>query len=273
MTKILEAYGDEASAKDGGFVFQAIVSHSIKWEIVNGETRIDPKQINAVLHQVDIFPDIKFTEGHATLNYVILSEVNLLKRKFELASEAIKKRLNLEYAEELKRLNGAGTILTANKKHEVDAKYFANTYYEVTLSTNRLVLREVSTSGLNSGSPRIVLKVSTGMVDSLDGAAAPTWDAFSIKAEGLGYDLIIKNDSDPIASIKEYDEVEKIEDVVFRTIVPSLILEFKGDRIAIDTYSNRSALITANVNKDYVNLFNVEDETKHKPAESSTENK
>ena len=63
MRELFEKYGDSTSAKDGGFVFQAIVSHEIKWEISGGETRIDPKGINSVLHRVDLFPDLKFTEG------------------------------------------------------------------------------------------------------------------------------------------------------------------------------------------------------------------
>ena len=49
MSKLFEKYGDEASAKDGGFVFQAIVSHEVKWEIEDGETKIDPKKI-LVIH-------------------------------------------------------------------------------------------------------------------------------------------------------------------------------------------------------------------------------
>ena len=33
-----EAYSTETSAKDGGAIFQAIVSHNLSWEIKNGDT-------------------------------------------------------------------------------------------------------------------------------------------------------------------------------------------------------------------------------------------
>ena len=108
MNSLFEKYGDEASAKDGGFVFQAIISHDVKWEIVNGETKIDPKKINSTLHQVDVFPDIKLSEGSALSTYVMLSEVNILKRKFELASEALKKRIRPEYRQEIESLKKIG---------------------------------------------------------------------------------------------------------------------------------------------------------------------
>ena len=84
--KLFEATG-EAGAKDGGFVFQAILSYRLTWQIVDGETRFDQKNVNARLHQVDVFPDLKFMQGWATLNYAVLSEVTLLKRKIDLATE------------------------------------------------------------------------------------------------------------------------------------------------------------------------------------------
>jgi hypothetical protein len=258
MKCLFEKYGDEASAKDGGFVFQAIISHDVKWEIVNGETKIDPKKINSTLHQIDVFPDIKLSEGSALSTYVMLSEVNILKRKFELASEALKKRISPEYRKEVESLKTQG--LSAEQRKSLNAKYFQNTYYEASVNTNHLVLREVSTSGLDSGSPKITLKISTGMVDTLDAKPTKTWEAFTIKVDGSS-DMIITNQTESIASIQEFDEIEKVNDVVFRTILPSLLLEFKGDRVAIDTLSNRSAQVAVGALTDYENLFSVSDKT------------
>lgn len=268
MQTLLEHAG-EASAKDGGFVFQAVISHTVKWEIIGGETKIDPKKILATLHQVDLFPDMKFTGGDATLTYVILSEVNLLKRKFELASEAIKKRLKPEYEQEI---IGLGQEASGTKKSETNRKHFDRTYYEVTLSTDRIVLREVSASGLDSGNARVTLKISTGMVDTFNGQPTRSWDAFNIKVDGSA-SLEIRNEIEPLAGIKEYDEVEKIEDPVFQTIVPSLILDFKGDRVAIDNYSNRSSQIAAYAVVDYDKLFVVDEEKKKETALSQQGNK
>lgn len=259
MNELFEKYRDEASAKDGGFVFQAIVSHDVKWEIVNGETKIDPKKINCTLHQVDIFPDTRLTEGSALSTYVILSEVNILKRKFDLASEALKKRISPGYKQEIDAIKASGG--TAQQIQEINAKHFQNTYYEATLLTDHLVLREVSTSGLDSGSPRITLKISTGMVDTLDAKPTKTWDAFTIKIDGSA-SKSITNSTEKIATIQEFDEIEKVNDVVFRTILPSLLLEFKGDRVAIDTLSNRSSQTAVGTEVDYENLFNLEDPTK-----------
>lgn len=258
MNELFEKYGDEASAKDGGFVFQAIISHEVKWEIANGETKIDPKKINSTLHQVDVFPDIKLNEGSALSTYVMLSEVNILKRKFELASEALKKRINPAYRQEIESLKTKG--LTSEQRKELNLKHFQNTYYEATVKTDHLVLREVSTSGLDSGSPRITLKISTGMVDTLDAKPAKTWDAFTVSVDGSSQ-MTITNGSEAIAKIQEFDEIEKVNDVVFRTILPSLLLEFKGDRVFIDTLSNRSAQVAVGSLTDYENLFNVSDKT------------
>lgn len=258
INQLFEKYGDEASAKDGGFVFQAIVSHDVKWEIVNGETKIDPKKINSTLHQVDVFPDIKLTEGSALSTYVMLSEVNILKRKFELASEAVKKRISPAYRQEIEALKLKG--ISSEQRKELNQKHFQNTYYEATVNTDNLVLREVSTSGLDTGSPRITLKISTGMVDTLDAKPAKTWDAFTVKVDGSA-SMVINNAAEQISSIQEFDEIEKTNDVVFRTILPSLVLEFKGDRVFIDTLSNRSAQVAVGSLTDYENLFNVSDKT------------
>ena len=259
MTDIINLYENEVSAKDGGFVFQAIVSHEVKWEIVNGETKIDPKWINTILHRVDIFPDIKFTEGAATSSYIILSEVNILKRKFELASEALKKRINPEYAQEVNQFLKSG--VTDVTKADINSKYFKNTYFEVKLITDQLVLREVSTSGIDTGAQTIAIKISTGMVDALDGQPVKSWDSFKVKVDGSA-SLEIINSEESISGITEYDNIENVNDVVFRTILPSLMLEFRGDRVSIDTYSHRSTQVIARTAIDYENIFNVEDTTK-----------
>jgi hypothetical protein len=352
MNKVFEkAYSDEISSKDGGFIFQAILNYDIQWSIIDGETALDQKNIQGWLNQVDVFPDMKFDEGHATLTYVILSEVNLLKRKFELASEAIKRLLNPDYAKEMegiqvedkpedevpspvetditaddwnnllpagppaplglpespkrleqgqlalpespKRLGqgqlalpespkrlGQGqkalpasesrvnevlftTKLTSAQIKEINDKYFKNTHYDVRFTVNRIVLREVSTSGLDTGSPNVTLKLSTGMVDTLNGAAINSWDGFKVKVTGKNtiinnQSLTIDNTTDPkISEILVYDPIENINELIFRTILPSLVLEFKGDRVQIDTYSNRSSQISIRSNIDFDNLFNI----------------
>lgn len=267
MFELFEKYGDEAGAKDGGFVFQAVVSHNITWEIKNGEAVIDPKKIKCVLHRLDLFPDLRFTEGHATSTYVILSEVNILKRKFDLASEAIKKRINPEYEQELQSLEkGENPGL---KKQEISAKYFNNTYFEATLKTRNIVLREVSSSGLNSGSPSVTLKVSTGMVDTLDGVKVGSWEKISLDVAGTKRMQINDASQEKISEIREFDEIENINDLIFRTIIPSLVIEFKGDRVAIDTYSNRSAEIAVGASIDYDRLFDKSDPTKEKKKDSA----
>lgn len=268
MYKLLEdKYGEEAGAKDGGFVFQAIISHEVKWEIRDGEVKIDPKKINCTLHQVDVFPDIRFTNGSATSTYVILSEVNILKRKFEMASEAVKKRINPQYRQELETLLQTGE--TALQRQELNQKYFKNTYFEASLKTNRVVLREVSSSGIDSGSPRITLKLSTGMVDSLDNTPINSWDSFILNVDGSASITITNSGEDPISTIQETDSVENVNDLIFRTIIPSLVLEFKGDRVAIDSFTNRSARVASTLETDYDNLFNVEDRTKTTSTEGA----
>jgi hypothetical protein len=269
MQNLFEAkYGDEVSAKDGGFVFQAIISHEIKWEIRDGEVAIDPKKINCTLHQVDVFPDLKFKAGSATSTYVILSEVNILKRKFELASEAIKKRINLEYGKELESLIASGE--SSAKKKELNDKYFKNTYFEPTLYTNKIVLREVSSSGINSGSPRITLKLSTGMVNTLDNQPINSWDSFLLTVDGSATLKISNQSEEPISTIQEYDSVENVNDLIFRTIVPSLVLELKGDSVTIDSFTQRSTRVASVTEIDYENLFNVKDQTIAKSPEETT---
>ena len=198
MNRLFESNNGSASAKDGGFVFQAIVSHKIQWKIVEGLTVFDPKHVNTELHTLDVFPDIKLKDGYATSTYVLLSEVNILKRKFDLASEAIKKILNPEYAKYVNDPENVG--LSNDKLQAMNHEYFSKTSYDISLLTNHIVLREVSTSGLVSGSPRITLKISTGMVDTLDGKRTPTWEAFRINIGGSYRGTI---GSDKIATIRE----------------------------------------------------------------------
>jgi hypothetical protein len=346
MNRVFErAYSDEISSKDGGFIFQAILNYDLSWSIIDGETALDQKNILGWLHQVDAFPDMRFDEGHATLTYVILSEVNLLKRKFELASEAIKRLLNPDYAKEMdgiadttepevpkpvesdltdedwqntlpsgdteklglpepqkrleagqkqlgpgqkqlgpgqkmlpepqKRLPAASesrvdevlftTKLTSAQIKAINDKYFSNTRYEVRFTVNRMVLREVSTSGLDSGAPSVTLKLSTGMVDTLDGAAINSWDGFKVEVTGKNtllnnQKLVIDNKTEPkISEILVYDPIENVNELIFRTILPSLVLEFKGDRTAIDNYSNRSSQVSIRSTIDFDNLFNIEE--------------
>lgn len=262
MNELLESYSGNTSAKDGGFVFQAIVSNSVSWSIKNGETVIDPKRIFCTLHQVDVFPDITLQSGEAGLAYVLLSEVNILKRKFELASEAIKKRIFPEYADAI-----ASEIKSSADLKKVNDRFFNNTFFDVELTTDRLVLREVSTSGLDSGSPSITLKISTGMVDNLDGESIGTWDKFKIKVDGSAT-FEITNDLERISQIIEYDSVERVDDIIFRTIVPSLSLNFKGDRVSIDTYTNRSADVASILDTDYDNLFSIGEATQKEELEN-----
>jgi hypothetical protein len=292
MNKIFEkSYSDELSAKDGGFIFQAILNYDLRWSIVDGETVLNQNDIQGWLNQVDVYPDMKFTEGFATLSYVILSEVNLLKRKFELASEAIKRIINPEYAAEMDG-NPAGekpnpevpkpvetntiqqespsqinevlftTKLTSAQIKEINNKHFKNTTYKIQFTVDRIVLREVSTSGLDSGSPNVTLKLSTGMVDTLDGKAIDSWNGFNIKIAGKT-SININNTSDPkISEILIYDPIENLNELIFRTILPSLTLEFRGDRVQIDTYSNRSTQISIRSTIDFDNLFNIEEAPK-----------
>jgi hypothetical protein len=331
MDKIFEkAYSDEASAKDGGFIFQAILNYDLSWSIIDGETALDQKNIRGWLHQIDVFPDMKFEEGYATLTYVTLSEVNLLKRKFELASEAIKRIINPDYAKEMDgipvenkpeqlelpkpiesditdddwnnllpsgpaeplglpeapspKLLGQGqkrlpeppkqlppatggkldevlftTKLTSAQIKAINEKYFKNTRYEVRFTVDRIVLREVSTSGLDTGAPNVTLKLSTGMVDTLDGKAINSWNGFKVKVSGKE-SITIDNSTDPkISEILVYDPIENINELIFRTILPSLVLEFRGNKVLIDNYSNRSSQVSIRSKIDFDNLFNIEE--------------
>lgn len=254
MKLITEQTQHTTSSREGGFVFQAVISHSINWEIVEGETVISPSKIDAMLHQVDLFPDMKFESGVASLTYVTINGIDTLKRKFEMASEAIKKRINLNYAEDLESI---GRDATTQAQREISKKHFEGTRYSIRLKTDRLVLREVSASGLDSGQANITLRISTGLVDTLNGNKVRSWDAFVIQVSGTT-SATLTNKMEPISSILEYDPVERTEEAIFQTIIPSLSLSFRGDKAIIDSYSGRHTSATIYAAIDYDNLFKID---------------
>jgi hypothetical protein len=365
---------DDAAIKDGGFVFQAILSYDMRWSIVDGEAKYDQRWVEGKLHQVDIYPDLKFMEGHATLNYVILSEVNLFKRKLDLATEYIKMAFSKAYADEMNGIvatqpdqtNGpitggipdvvdpdpddlanidftdalnktnqqtaaqvgnsgeisgtttAGELgkgqaqlgeninesnlpatttaaglpatttaaglpaatdepeskesepvkvettppatkipLTVEQKKAINDKYFKNTNIKITFKADRIVLREISTSSVESSKPTCTLKLSTGMVDTLDGQSINSWDNFKVYASGGLFDgMTIDNKTEPpISKATMYDPVDNLSELIFMTLLPSLLLEFSGDSVKIDTYSNRSAQVGFKANIDFDGIF------------------
>jgi hypothetical protein len=383
MHKLFENSYDEASEiKDGGFVFQAILSYDMRWSIVDGEAKYDQRWVEGKLHQVDVYPDMKFMEGYATLNYVILSEVNLFKRKLDLATEYIKMAFSKGYADEINGLvaqqqkgpisggipeivppeqdeltnidftealrkaeeeknknqsgsdasvagelsnsqkllpgakneadssnlpattDGSGlpakveepglpsivdqgkeesteetgetepnqeetepkptnVPLTAEQKKAINDKYFKGTDIKITFEAKRVVLREISTSSVDSGRPTCTLKLSTGMVDTLDGQPINSWNGFKIYASGAPFDgMIIDNEtSPPISKAIMYDPIENANDLIFRTILPSIYLEFSGDSVKIDTYNNRSAQVGFKTEIDFDDIFKEKEST------------
>lgn len=380
MHKLFENSYDEASEiKDGGFVFQAILSYDMRWSIVDGEAKYDQRWVEGKLHQVDVYPDMKFMEGYATLNYVILSEVNLFKRKLDLATEYIKMAFSKDYADEIngvvpqqqkgpigggipeivpqeqdelanidftealrkaeeernknqsgsdasvagelsnsqKSLPGAkneadssnlptttdnsglpakteepglpsiidqskeestedaepnqeetepkptNVPLTAEQKKAINDKYFKGTDIKITFEAKRVVLREISTSSVDSGRPTCTLKLSTGMVDTLDGQPINSWNGFKIYASGAPFDgMIIDNEtSPPISKAIMYDPIDNANDLIFRTILPSIYLEFSGDSVKIDTYNNRSAQVGFKTEIDFDDIFKEKEST------------
>lgn len=263
--RLVEQTEEDRGSRDGGFVFQVIVSHFITWSIVDGKTRIEPKNIYSTLHRLDLFPNVEFKSGSATATYVTLSEVNILRRKFDMASEAIKKRISKEYAAEMAKI---GHKVSLGEKNTVNSKFFQGKTMTVKFNIDKIVLREVSSSTLDSGLARMTLKVSTGMMDTLDGNHVKSWDKFNISVSGDA-SLSITNDVEPISSIREYDDIEKAEDMIFQTIVPSIVLELKGDKVAIDTYSNRSTQNAAYSMIDHDSLFKAD--KAYVPTGSSSE--
>lgn len=380
MHKLFENSYDEASEiKDGGFVFQAILSYDMRWSIVDGEAKYDQRWVEGKLHQVDVYPDMKFMEGYATLNYVILSEVNLFKRKLDLATEYIKMAFSKGYADEINglvaqqqkgpigggipeivpqekdeladidftealrkaeeernknqsgsdasvagelsnsqkslpgakneadssnlpatansselpaKVEGSGlpsiidqgkeenteetesnqeetapkptnVPLTAEQKKAINDKYFKGTDIKITFEAKRVVLREISTSSVDSGRPTCTLKLSTGMVDTLDGQPINSWNGFKIYASGAPFDgMIIDNEtSPPISKAIMYDPIDNANDLIFRTILPSIYLEFSGDSVKIDTYNNRSAQVGFKTEIDFDDIFKEKEST------------
>jgi hypothetical protein len=160
------------------------------------------------------------------------------------------------------------TELTSAQIREINYRHFKNTKYDVRFTVQGLVLREVSTSGLDSGSPSVTLKLSTGMVDTLDGRAIDNWNSLNVTVTGGRERLVINNTSTPkISEILVYDSVENTNELIFRTILPSLVLEFRGDKVQIDSYSNRSSQISIRSNIDFDNLFNIEEAPKSEIVE------
>jgi len=106
------------------------------------------------------------------------------------------------------------------------------------------------------------------MVDTLDGSAINSWDKFKVVVTGGRNKLVINNSTTPkISEILVYDTIENINELIFRTILPSLILQFTGDMVQIDNYSNRSSQISIRSNIDFDNLFNIEDAPKSEIVE------
>lgn len=372
MHKLFEnSYDDASEIKDGGFVFQAILSYDMRWSIVDGEAKYDQRWVEGKLHQIDAYPDLKFMEGYATLNYVILSEVNLFKRKLDLATEYIKMAFSKGYADEINGIaptqkgpigggipdivppeedelanidftealrkaeeeknknkasddsiiageigQGQNQIALPGAKNEADSsnlpattggsqqlmttggesqkteetaeeeeqqpvvqekpnpepinvpptseerkaisdKYFKGTTIQIRFEAKRVVLREISTSSVESGRPTCTLKLSTGLVDTLDGQPINSWNGFKIYASGAPFDgMVIDNEtSPPISKAIIYDPIDNANDLIFRTILPSLYLEFSGDSAKIDTYSNRSAQVGFKTEIDFDDIF------------------
>lgn len=259
--EIFEGYFEETSAKDGGVIFQASVSHDISWTIENGNTIFDQSNIKSKLHSVEVFPDLNYKEGEASSVYYILSEVNILKRKFDLATKAIKRIINPQYSAEISA--------NPSKEVELTQKYFDGTSFKVKFTTDHIVLREVSSSGIDSGNPSIVLKVSTGLADQADGEPIKSWESFNVKVSGNGVNFDLNSRSNPqISKIMEYDSIETKWDQIFQTIVPSLSLRFSGDRVDIETFSARSNNLTSYTDRGIENIFSEElkTETVEKPT-------
>ena len=153
--------------------------------------------------------------------------------------------------------------LTAEQKKAINDKYFKGTDIKITFEAKRVVLREISTSSVDSGRPTCTLKLSTGMVDTLDGQPINSWNGFKIYASGAPFDgMIIDNEtSPPISKAIMYDPIENANDLIFRTILPSIYLEFSGDSVKIDTYNNRSAQVGFKTEIDFDDIFKEKEST------------
>lgn len=251
MNQVYEGYFDDSSAKDGGVIFQAKVSHDISWIIENGRTVFDQRDINTKLHEVKVFPDLNYKSGQATSVYYVLSEINILKRKFDLASRFIKRQISPQYSVELDA--------APDKEADINERHFTNTQYKVSFKTNKIYLREISTSGIDSGNPNVVLKISTGLVDQADGETLDPWSNFNIRVKGSGVDMEISERSNiKISAAKEYDLIDNKSDLVFQTIIPSLHLKFAGDRVNVETFSSRSHNLWNSSKNDIETIFSDE---------------
>jgi hypothetical protein len=155
--------------------------------------------------------------------------------------------------------------LTSEQLKALNDKYFKDTSFDVVFTIERVVLREVSTSGLDSGRPSVTLKLSTGMVDTLDGKPINSWNGFKVIASGHDVSITIDNTGDmPISKIVTFDPVENVSEAIFKTIPPSLILEFAGDKVAIESFTNRSSQVAIRSAIDFENLFEPQDKSKSK---------
>lgn len=224
---------ENVSAKDGGVIFQVILSHELSWKITDGQTKFEQYKVNTTIHEIDVFPDLNFKKGDATSTYYILSEAVLLKQKLDLITEFTKKRLVKDYGDELlSKANGVDENITDLIVKESTEKYFTGTNFEVKINTNRIVFRGVASS-LDSGSPKIVLKASTHMVDTLENQTINNWENVNMSVLGNGANMTINQNSDvKISEVSEYDRADgKIESSLIELILPSLILKFTGDTI------------------------------------------
>jgi len=224
---------ENVSAKDGGVIFQVILSHDISWSIAEGQTKFEQYKVNTTVHEIDIFPDLNFKKGEATSTYYILSEAVLLKQKLDLLTEFVKKQLVKDYSDEvLSRASNRYENITDNIVKESTEKYFKGTNFNININTNKIVFRGVASS-LDSGSPKIVLKASTHMVDTLENQTIDNWKNVSLNVTGNGANLTISQNSDvKISEVSEYDRVEnKFENSLVELILPSLILKFTGDPV------------------------------------------
>ena len=224
---------ENVSAKDGGVIFQVILSHDISWSIAEGQTKFEQYKVNTTIHEIDIFPDLNFKKGEATSTYYILSEAVLLKQKLDLLTEFVKKQLVKDYSDEvLSRASNRYENITDNIVKESTEKYFKGTNFNININTNKIVFRGVASS-LDSGSPKIVLKASTHMVDTLENQTIDNWKNVSLNVTGNGANLTISQNSDvKISEVSEYDRVEnKFENSLVELILPSLILKFTCDPV------------------------------------------
>lgn len=224
---------ENVSAKDGGVIFQVILSHDITWNIVDGITKFEQYTVNTNIHEIDVFPDLNFKKASATSTYYILSEAVLLKQKLDLLTEFIKKQLVKDYDLEIASMSsGREKNVTDTIIKQTTEKYFEKTSFKVNINTNRLVFRGVASS-LDAGSPKIVLKASTHMVDTLENKTINNWNNVNLIVSGNGANLKLDSSSPiNIANIQGYDRVDnKMENSLIELLLPSLILKFTGDTV------------------------------------------